>query len=169
MFLKEKLSVRIPKTFISQIKELAETKQIESVSAFVEMCVEYGLKFTLHMSRKGIWHLRGVRVGGFTKSAFDIIQKHLDNPYKVGVEIGRQANEFGKFAVGIDPSKKQNWEKALDELSTLSGWGDFSLKEGFVTVVSPYPSPQFIGGVLDGFLAVKSKKVSDEPLKFQIS
>ncbi|MFQ5998592.1 MAG: hypothetical protein ACE5KO_04730 [Candidatus Bathyarchaeia archaeon] len=168
MVVKQKLSVRIPKEVMREIKELERAKRIESVSAYVQQCLEDGLRSTSYASRRGIWNLRGARVGGILKSTFDIFCAHLDNPDKVSVEIGRQFNEFGKFALECDPSKKQNWEKALDELSNLTGWGDFWLKEGSVAVDSPLPSPDFVRGLLDGFLDVRVKKVSDEPLKYEI-
>ena len=161
-------SVRLDQEILDQIESLVASKEIESKSDFVERCIENGLRFTSYMSRKGVWYLRGVRVGGVSKAAFDIICDNLKNQYGTGKEIGIIYNEFGKFSLGTNPSKKQNWSRALEGLGLLSGWGDFFLKDKIISVVSPIGPPQFLRGCLEGLLGVKTRKVSDEPLRYQI-
>ena len=123
------------------------------------------------------WHFPGEYYCGISRTAFvnvellNILTQQV--PKEKWPEVGEKMGDALKVSIqstlGIDASKRENWEAIFNRLK-VQGFGDFYLKDKFLLLKTPFIHDcEIWKGLLEGLLSVSLEtRNSVAPLVFEI-
>src|SRR5665648_988993 len=123
------------------------------------------------------WHFPGEYYCGISRTAFvnveliNILTQQIpkENWPAVGEKMGDALKVSIQSTLGIDASKRENWEAIFNRLK-VQGFGDFYLKDKFLLLKTPFIHDcEIWKGIMEGLLGVKLEtRNSVAPLVFEI-
>ena len=123
------------------------------------------------------WHFPGEYYCGISRTAFvnvellNILTQQIPKEKwrEVGEKMGGALKVSIQSTLGIDASKRENWENVFKRLK-IQGFGDFYLKDKFLLLKTPFINDcEIWKGVMEGLLSVDLEtQNSVPPLVFEI-
>ncbi len=123
------------------------------------------------------WRFPGEYYCGISRTAFvnvellNILTQNIPKEKwpSVGEKMGDALKVSIQSTLGVDASKKENWEAIFNRLR-VQGFGDFFLKDKFLLLKTPFIHDSEIWkGILEGLLSVELEtRNSVAPLVFEI-
>jgi hypothetical protein len=123
------------------------------------------------------WRFPGEYYCGISRTAFvnvellNILTQNIPKEKwpSVGEKMGDALKVSIQSTLGVDASKKENWEAIFNRLK-VQGFGDFFLKDKFLLLKTPFiHDTEIWKGILEGLLGVELEtRNSVAPLVFEI-
>ena len=123
------------------------------------------------------WHFPGEYYCGISRIAIvnvemiNIFAQYIpkEKMHELGTRMGDALKVSIQSTIGLDPSKKENWDAVFKRLS-VQGFGDFFLKDKFLLIKKPVINDYEIWrGLLEGLLIIELEtRNSMPPLVFEI-
>jgi hypothetical protein len=123
------------------------------------------------------WHYPGEYFCGISRVAFinvELVNTAIQNiPNDKRRQIGKNMGDILRVsmetAAGIDTSKQQNWDAVFERLK-IQGLGDFSIKDKYLLIKTPFVyDTQIWEGLMENLLGAKLEtKNSSPPLVFEL-
>ena len=123
------------------------------------------------------WRFPGEYYCGISRIAFvnveliNILIQQIDKEKwrEIGKEMGVALKVSIETILGLEASKRENWEKIFKRLR-IQGFGDFFLKDKYLLLKTPFIGyPELWEGILEGLFNVElDMKTGVPPLVFEI-
>ena len=152
--------------FISEDKREKIRRSGLSLEEYFNRLYDTYERFTMDKWIEGSYWIKIFRVGLICSETLNFILDHFDDEtlLRIGREVGKNIQNCFKYGFDLEPVDDISQRKMVEQLSAISGWGNFALENGILIIKNPiFNKPFYLQGYLEGSLNLKLKLIESHP------